>query len=132
MSDASALALHMTAERERLEADHARYEQWAADTLATRQTAGKAKAELHRRGQPQPDREPQPQPTNQPQPITDWWHMFEVDIQAVERALARQRQAAIDAGQPWPPQRTPEPDPSSAPGPDPARNDLVRDKTSGA
>lgn len=43
---------------------------------------------------------------------------FEADLQAAERAIARQRQAAIDAGEPWPPQRTAEPNPSSAPEPD--------------
>ena len=35
--------------------------------------------------------------------------------EAVERAIARQHQAAIDAGEPWPPQRAPEPDPGPAP-----------------
>ena len=47
--------------------------------------------------------------------MAGWWHQFEADAEAVERAIARQHQAAIDAGQPWPPQRTPEPDLGSAP-----------------
>ena len=51
--------------------------------------------------------------------MAGWWQQFEADIEAVERALACQHQAAIDAGDPWPPQRTPEPDPSAAPRLDP-------------
>ena len=39
-STASALAWRMAAEQERLEVGNARYEQWAADTRATRETAG--------------------------------------------------------------------------------------------
>ena len=116
--NASALALQMTAERERFEAGSARYEQWAADTQARREAAGKAKAELERRGRSQPGQEPQPQPIDQPQTTTESWREFEANIQAAERAIARQHQAAIDAGEPWPPQRTPEPTPPSAPSPD--------------
>ena len=58
------------------------------------------------------------QPADRPQTMTGWWREFEVDAEAAERAIARQHQAAIDAGKPWPPQRTPEPDPSAAPSPD--------------
>src|SRR5262249_26418779 len=47
---ATALAAQLAAERERLEVGNARYEQWSADTHATRDTAGKATAELQRRG----------------------------------------------------------------------------------
>jgi hypothetical protein len=57
---AKSLAGWLAAERQRLEARNARYEQWAADTHATRETAGKARAELRRRGQAQPDGAPQP------------------------------------------------------------------------
>ena len=38
---ATTLAAQLAAERQRLEADNARYEQWSADTRATRDTAGK-------------------------------------------------------------------------------------------
>ena len=117
-SHASALALQMTAERERLEAVNARYEQWAAGTQARREAAGKAKAELQRRGQSQPGQESQPEPTVQPQTATGSWREFEADSQAVERVIARQHQAALDAGEPWPPQRVPLPIPSPAPSPD--------------
>ncbi len=112
-ANAQALARQMTTERERLEADDTRYEKWATDTRATREAAGKAKAELHRRRQAPPA-----DLQGQRQTMTGWWRQFEVDIEAVERSLARQHQAAIDAGQPWPPQRTPEPEPSSTPSPD--------------
>jgi hypothetical protein len=108
-SSAKALALQLAAERQWLDAGNARYEQWAAGTQATRETGGKAKAELQLRGQPQPHQEPQPQPqrTGQPQTTTEWWREFEANIQAVERAIARQHQAAIDAGEPWPPESSP-------------------------
>ena len=117
-ANAQALARQMTTERERLEADDTRYEKWATGTRATREAAGKAKAELHRRGQAPPAADLQGQPEGQPQTMTGWWRQFEVDIAAVERSLGRQHQAAIDAGQPWPPQRTPEPEPPSTPSPD--------------
>jgi hypothetical protein len=39
----------MAADKARLEAASARYEQWSATTAATREAAGKAKAELQRR-----------------------------------------------------------------------------------
>ena len=121
-SSASALARQMSAERQQLEAGNARYEQWAADTQTRREAAGKARAELHRRGQLQPEQEPQLQTTDQPQTTTGWWREFEADIEAVERAIARQHQAAIDAGEPWPPHRAPTPAPLPVPsldhGPD--------------
>jgi hypothetical protein len=39
-----------------------------------------------------------------------WWQQFEAGLTATERALERQRQAADVAGDPWPPQRTPQPE----------------------
>jgi hypothetical protein len=51
-----------------------------------------------------------------------WWREFEADAEAAERAIARRHQAAIDAAEPWPPRRTPEPNPASAPEPDPETN----------
>ena len=118
-ASARALALQMTAERERLEAGNARYEQWATDTRDRREIAGRAGVELQRRAQPHPQREQRAQPADQPQTMTGWWQQFEADIEAVERAVVRQHQAAIDAGDPWPPQHAPEPDPSAAPRLDP-------------
>ena len=60
-ASAKSLAAQLAAERQRLEAGNARYEQWASGTHATRETAGKARAELQRRGHAQSDREPQAQ-----------------------------------------------------------------------
>ena len=117
-ASASALALQLAAERQRLEASNARYEQWAAGTQARRQAAGNARAELRRRGQPQPEQEPQAQPTGETQTTAGWWREFEADLQAPERAIARQYQAAVDAGEPWPPQRPHEPAPPSEASPD--------------
>ena len=114
-ASAKALAAQLAAERQRLEAGNAQYEQWAAGTHGTREAAGKAWAELQRRGQALSEQEPQAQPNDEPQTTAGWWREFEADLQAVERALDRQHQAAIDAGQPWPPQRVPEPDPEPAP-----------------
>ncbi len=114
-ASATALAAQLAAERQRLEAHNARYEQWSADTRAARDMAGKATAELQRRGQPHPEREPHAQPGDEPQTTAGWWRQFQADAEAVERAIARQHPAAIAAGQPWPPQGTPEPDLGSAP-----------------
>ncbi len=118
-SNAKALVLQMAAERQRLEAGNARYEHWSAGTRDTRETAGKARSELQRRGQAQPEGELQAQPEDRSQTMAGWWREFEADAEAVERAIARQHQAAIDAGEPWPPRRAPEPNPPSAPEPDP-------------
>ena len=114
-ASATALAAQLAAERQRLEAHNARYEQWSADTRAARDMAGKATAELQRRGQPHPEREPHAQPGDEPQTTAGWWRQFQADAEAAERAIARQHPAAIAVGQPWPPQGTPEPDLGSAP-----------------
>jgi hypothetical protein len=39
-----------------------------------------------------------------------WWQQLEADLTAAERALERQRQAAVVAGNSWPPPRTPQPE----------------------
>ena len=68
-ANAMALARHMAARREQLEAVNARYEKWAADTSSRREAAGKASAELQRRelaqqtaGQRQSQAESEPRP----------------------------------------------------------------------
>ena len=111
----AALATQLAIERQRLEAGNAQYEQWSADTNTAREAAGKAAAELQRRGHAQPDGEPHPQPEDQPQPTAGWPRQFQADAEAAKHAIARQHQAAIAAGQPCPPQGTPEPDLGSAP-----------------
>ncbi len=96
----------MAAQREQLEAANARYEKWAADTGSRRDAAGKARAELERRGLAQQTARRQPEPEDEPQTVVEWWRQLETDLAAVDRAIEREHQAAIAAGQPWPPQRT--------------------------
>ena len=70
---------------------------WDRAHEAKRLAARAARQELDRRGiEPEPEH-------REPESLTSWWRQFEADAQAVERALDRQHQAAIDAGQPWPP-----------------------------
>ena len=68
---ARALAHQMAAEKTRLEAASARYEEWSAKTAGARETAGKAKAELHRRGH-----QPAPAGTPQPPGTLNWWRQI--------------------------------------------------------
>ena len=102
-ASAKALAWQLGAEKARLEAIHADYESWSGKTKETRETAGKAEAELQRRGV---------QPQEPEQSLVEWNRQFENDLAAVDRAITREHQAALDAGKPWPPERkTLEPDP---------------------
>lgn len=80
-----------------LQPSMAAYERWSAATAVKRDAAGKARAELGRREAETPD-------------LMDWWRAFEADVEAVDRAIGRQRQAALEAGEPWLPQRVPQPD----------------------
>ena len=110
-TNAQALASQIGAERQQLEAVSDRYEEWSAATSGIRETAAKAKAELERRGLARkPAGQQQPEPGGSPLTMAGWWQQFEADLTAAERALERQRQAAIVAGNPWPPQRTPQPE----------------------
>jgi len=95
---AKALASQMTAEKTRLEALNAAYEGWADKSKSIREAAGKAKSELGRRGQAQPQ--------ERPQTMAGWWRQLDADLDAVDRALGRERQAASAAGKPWPPEKT--------------------------
>ena len=90
---AAALATQLAAQRQRLEAGHARYEQWSASTRDIRDTAGKATAELQRRGQAQPD------------------------AGAVNCAGAGEPRAARNTAAPRSPQRVPDMRPPSTPKP---------------
>ena len=124
-ADAKALARHMAAQREQLEAANARYETWAADTSGRREAAGKARAELERRGLAQQTAgQRQPEAEDEPQTMVEWWRQLEADLAAVDRAIEREHQAAIAAGKPWPPERNPQPEaepvsePESSPGAD--------------
>ena len=101
--NARSLATAMAAETSRLEAANARYEEWSARTASTREIAGKAKAELQRRGQ-----QPPAGGAPGPQSMAAWWREFQADADAMDRAIEREHQAAVSDGQPWPPERKPE------------------------
>jgi hypothetical protein len=144
-ANAQALASRIAAERQQLEAADARYEEWSAATASTRETAAWAKAELERRGFARPPAgQQQPDPGSEP-PTTagttaGWWQQFEADLAAAERALEREHQAAIAAGDPWPPRRTAQLKPNSQasvsvdldPGGPAARLDKLLSRVGGA
>ena len=89
--NARSLATALAAEASRLEAANARYEEWSARTASTREIAGKARAELQRRGQ-----QPSAGRATGPQSMADWWQEFQADADAVDRAIEREHQAAVD------------------------------------
>jgi hypothetical protein len=102
-ASARSLATAMAADTSRLEAANARYEEWSCRTASTRDLAGKAQAELQRRGQESPaGRAPEPQS------VAARWRGFQADADAMDRAIEREHQAAVYDGQPWPPERRPE------------------------
>jgi hypothetical protein len=106
-ADATALARHLAARREQLDAANARYETWAAGSSSRREAAGKASAELQRRQLAQhTTRQRQAEPEDRPQTTAEWWRQLEAHLAAVDRTLEREHQAAIAAGTPWPPQHT--------------------------
>jgi len=106
-ANATALARHMAAQRELLEAANARYETWATGTSSRRAAAGKARAELERPELAQQTAgQRQAEPEDEPPTVAEWWRQLDTDLAAVGRAIEREHQAAIAAGQPWPPQRT--------------------------
>ena len=122
---ATALARHLAARRDQLEAANARYETWTADTGSRREAAGKASAELQRRERAAHTAgQRQAEPQDPPQTMVQWWRQLEADLTAVDRALESEHQAADAAGKPWPPQHVPEPmrrpgiSPRSDPQPD--------------
>jgi AAA domain-containing protein/TrwC relaxase len=118
-ADATALARHMAARREQLQAANARYQTWATDTSSRREAAGKACAELQRRGLAQQTAgQQQAEPEREPQTMVEWWRQLESDLAAMDRAIEREHQAAIAAGKAWPPERHPQPEPEPMPEPD--------------
>jgi hypothetical protein len=121
-----ALAHYMAAQREQLEAASACYEKWAAGTGARREAAGKARAELERRGLAQQTAEQrQPGAEGKPETTVEWWRQLESNLARVDQAIEREHQAATAAGKPWPPEHTPQPEsepvrePENSPGSDP-------------
>jgi conjugative relaxase-like TrwC/TraI family protein len=117
-ASAAALAGQLAAERQRLEAVNAQYEQWSADTHATRDAAGKAAAELQRRGHAQADGEPHRQPENEPQQTAGWQQQLEADAATVNCANASEHQAVSNTREPRPSQHVPDMNPRSAPEPE--------------
>jgi hypothetical protein len=106
-ANATALARHLATRRKQLETANARYEKWAVGTGSRREAAGKARAELERRELAQQAAEHrQPRTEREPGTMVERWRQLEVDLAVVDRAVEREHQAAIAAGQPWPPQRT--------------------------
>jgi conjugative relaxase-like TrwC/TraI family protein len=98
---ATAKALHTLADllgthKTALEADHARHENWSAETAERREDGAKARAELARRSQA---------PEAGPEETTlEWWQRFERDCQAFDQHLAHLKAQAETEGQPWPPE----------------------------
>ena len=90
------------------------HEPWATDPRH-RENGDKAAAELRRRGHAQPRPEQQARLESNPETATEtqWFRELDEDLQAVDRAITRRRQAALDAGQPWPPHPQPEPEPGA-------------------
>lgn len=116
---ATALARHMAAQREQLETANARYQTWATDTSNRRETAGKARVELQRRGLAQHTAgQQQAEPERKPQTMVEWWRQLEAGLAAVDRAIKREHQAAVAAGIAWPPERYPQPEAEPMPEPD--------------
>jgi conjugative relaxase-like TrwC/TraI family protein len=98
--EVTAKALHSLADllgtqKTTLEADHARHENWSAQTAGLREEGGKACAELARRGQAS---EARPGETN-----LEWWQRFERDCWAFEQHLVNLEAQAEAEGVPWPP-----------------------------
>ncbi len=102
-ANARSLATALAVQTSRLEAANARYEEWSARTASTWEMAGKAKAELQRRGQ-----EPAAGGAPGLQSMATWWREFQADADAMDRAIEREHQAAVNDAQPWPPDRKPE------------------------
>ena len=128
---ATALAAQLAGERQRLEADNARYEQWSAGTRATRDTAGKAAAELQRRGHAQANDEPHWQPEDEAQLMAGWRQQLQADAEAVNCADASEHEADSNTGEPRPsqciadmnPLSTPKLEPRTSPESEPGQDD---------
>jgi hypothetical protein len=131
--ETTAKALHSLAEllgtqKVALEADHAKQQNWSAQTAGLREEGGKARAELTRRGQAS---EPRPGETN-----LEWWQRFERDCQAFEQHLVNLEAQAETEGSLWPPrpsaehQVVPEAERTNEPDLDTAWSAEIRDEPS--
>jgi hypothetical protein len=106
-TDSRAAAAEETRQAAELSAAQDTRDTWDRAHQAKRLAARAARQELDRRGiEPEPEH-------REPESLTSWWRQFEADAQAAEQAIGRQRQVAIDAGQPWPPTPAATPDPEA-------------------
>jgi hypothetical protein len=92
-------------EQAQLEKAREAYEGWEGRTGQARDTAAKARKELERRGTLE---EVTAEP---PESTAAWYAEFNAQADAAEAAIGRQREAATEAGAPWPPERE-EPEPA--------------------
>jgi conjugative relaxase-like TrwC/TraI family protein len=114
---AKATASSIEAHEADLAARTADYEAWSARTAAEREEAGRARAELARRG-PDPrygggsgprgpdgpdDPDGGPRKPDGDLDLVAWHRTFESDLAKVDAALTAQREKAEAAGEPWPP-----------------------------
>ena len=96
-NDSRAAAAEETRQASELSAAQDTRDAWDQAHQDQRLAARAARQELDRRGI-----EPEPEP-REPESLTGCWRQFQADAEAAERAIGRQHQAAIEAGQPWPP-----------------------------
>jgi conjugative relaxase-like TrwC/TraI family protein len=85
---------------------------WERQHEPQRLAARAARQELNRRGITAA-----PEPREPDADAADWWQQFQADAQALETAIAAERETAIAAGKPWP--HSPEPEPESVAAPEP-------------
>jgi hypothetical protein len=110
---ARTLAGLLGGEQARLEKTREAYEDWEGRTTQTRDMAAKAKKELERRGTLE-------EVTVEPAEATAAWYAeFSAQADAAEGAIEREREAAVEAGAPWPPERE-EPEPAPVVPEDPS------------
>ena len=112
-SDSHAAAAEETRQADELNAAQDTRDAWDRTHEAARLAARAARQELDCRGI-----EPETEHRGH-ESLTGWWRQFEATVETAERAIDRQRQTAIDAGQPWPPKsaltaRTPDPEAQKA------------------
>ena len=104
-ASATTLAAQLAAERQHLEASNARYEEWSADTHATRDAAAKATAELQRRGQIVPEGAAERQSEDQTRLMSGWRQKLGAVAEAANGADPTEYQAASHTWEPLPSQR---------------------------
>jgi len=117
------LAKLLAAEKAGLEAKAAKTEAWSKQTAEIRERAGKAKAELQRRG-------PKPEPAGaevKAEPEADWWAELEAGVSGAGRALEAEHAKAEADGSPWPPEHRVKPPEASLREAQEAIRRLVRD-----